>query len=439
MKRTYIKDLKDGECLVKGYIENIRDKKLIFIILRDVTGFVQITVNKDDCPEIYAAAKALTVHSFISVEGKCVFSDFVKNGGKEIYPTKLTVESIAETLPIDDTTTSPELKMDYQWISLRDPKKVLCFRIQTAFERYAVEYFNQNGFIEIHTPKLTTISSEGGSEVFYLKNPEWAHWWDKPVALTQSPQLYKQMSMAAGFDKTFEIGEYFRANQSNTNRHDLEFTCIDVEISHIDGCGDVMDCEEELLKYVISKVSAEFSDEYRAAFGRDVPTVSDAKFPRIPLLEVYNILKSEMNYEVPRELKGDLDPEGERLISKYVQEKFGCDFVFVTDFPIKARAFYTMKKSGNPELGECYDLIYRGNEITSGAQREHRYDRLKERMVEGGVDPEKMTQYLDFFRYGAPTHGGFGLGITRVLAKLFDLPSVKDVTFLFRGPNRLEP
>lgn len=438
MKRTYIKDLKEGECLVKGYVENIRDKKLIFIILRDVTGAVQITVNKDDCPDVYQEAKKLTPHSFVSIQGNCVFSDFVRNGGKEIYPTKLIIESIADVLPIDDKS-SPELKMDYQWIALRDPKRVLCFRIQTAFEKYAIEFFNKNNFIEIHTPKFTTISSEGGSEVFYIKNPEWAYWWDKPVALTQSPQLYKQMSMISGFDKTFEIGEYFRANQSNTNRHDLEFTCIDVEISHIDGVAEVMDCEEELLRYIMERVSVEFAEEYFKAFGKEIPTISTVRFPRIPLLEVYNILKTEMNYEVPRELKGDLDPEGERLISKYVKEKYGCDFVFVIDFPIKARAFYTKKKEVNQELGECYDLIYKGNEITSGAQREHRYEYLKGRIIESGLDPIKLNQYLEFFRYGSPTHGGFGLGITRVLAKLLDFPSVKDVTFLFRGPNRLEP
>ncbi|MCH5155727.1 MAG: aspartate--tRNA(Asn) ligase, partial [Clostridiales bacterium] len=312
-------------------------------------------------------------------------------------------------------------------------KKVFMFRIQTAFERLAVEYFNKNGFIEIHTPKITALSSEGGSEVFELKN-----YFGQKAYLTQSPQLYKQMSMMAGFDRTFEIGEYFRANPSFTSRHDTEFTGIDVEVSFIDSHHDVMDIEEALLAYVINGVKAEFNEEYKKHFGTDIISL-DYKIPRITLAEAYKILKDEMNYEVPRALKGDLDPDGEKLICKYVKEKFGSDFVFIIDFPAKARAFYSMKQDENPELTKTYDLLFKGIEITSGAQREHRYENLKKNIEENGIKPESMTEYLDFFRYGAPTHGGFGLGITRTLVKLFDLPSVKDVTFLFRGPSRLKP
>ena len=150
-------------------------------------------------------------------------------------------------------------------------------------------------------------------------------------------------------------------------------------------------------------------------------------------------MKREKNYEVPRVLKGDLDPEGEKLLCEYVKEAYGSDFVFVIDFPAKARAFYSMKKEEEPELTKTYDLLFKGIEITSGAQREHRYEQLRSNIAENGIDPETMREYLDFFRFGAPTHGGFGLGITRTLVKLFDLPSVKDVTFIFRGPNRLKP
>jgi len=434
MKRTYIKDLKEEPCKIKGYIEIIRDQKQMqFILVRDVTGVVQVTVVKSEQPAIAEIFSRLTRHSFIDIEGNCVLAPQVKVSGKEVYPTKVTVHSVAEDLPIDESS-SVDLKMDYQWITLRNEQKVLCFKIQTAFEKYAIDYFTENNFIEIHTPKITGLSSEGGSEVFELKN-----YFGKKAYLTQSPQLYKQMSMMAGFDKTFEIGEYFRANPSFTTRHDTEFTCIDVEISFIDSFADVMDCEESLLKYVLKRVHNDFADEYKRVLGSEMPSISDNAFPRIPLLEVYDILEKEFKYTVPRHLKGDLDPEGERLISQYAKEKYGSDFVFVTSFPVKARAFYTMKNAENPELGECFDLIYKGNEITSGAQREHRYEQLKERIVENGINLDNMVQYLSFFRYGAPTHGGFGLGITRVLTKLFDLPSVKDVTFLFRGPNRLTP
>ena len=432
MKRTYIKDLTEGQCKIKGMVETIRDKKIMFIVIRDVTGAVQVTIEKDKCPEVYAEAKKLTPHSFVSVEGECVFSTYVRNGGKEIYPTALEIMSIADVLPIQ-ADSGQDLRMDYRWIDLRDEKKLFMFKIQTAFEKYAVEFFNKNNFIEIHTPKITALSSEGGSEVFELKD-----YFGQKACLTQSPQLYKQMSMMAGFDKTFEIGEYFRANPSFPSRHDTEFTGIDVEISYIESHHEVMDVEEALLSYIIKGIKNEFNDEYKKYFGKDLLDM-DVKIPRIPLYEVYRILKEEKNYEVPRALKGDLDPDGEKLICQYVKEKYNSDFVFIVDFPAKARAFYSMKHEDNPELTKTYDLLFRGIEITSGAQREHRYEQLKQNIAEQGIDPESMHEYLEFFRYGAPTHGGFGLGLTRTLVRLFELPSVKDVTFLFRGPNRLKP
>ena len=431
MERTYIKNLKEGECLVKGYIETIRDKKIMFIVVRDVTGAVQVTIEKDKCPEVYETAKKLTPHSFLSVRGMCAFSEYVRNGGKEIYPSQIEIMSISETLPIA-ADSGPDLRMDYRWIDLRDEKKVLIFKIQSAFEKYVVEFFDKNGFIAIHTPKITTISSEGGSEVFEMK------YFDKKAYLTQSPQLYKQMSMMAGFDKTYEIGELFRSNPSFTNRHATEFTCVDVEISFIDSHHEVMDVEEAMFKYVMKGMREEYNEEYKRLFGKEIEEIN-YDFPRIPLYEAYDILKKEMNYEVPRALKGDLDPDGERLICEYVKKKYGSDFVFIIDFPSKARAFYSMHKEDDPELSKTYDLLYKGLEITSGAQREHRYEQLKQNIIDNGINPEDMRVYLDFFRYGAPTHGGFGLGIARTLAKVFDLPNVKDVIYIFRGPNRLTP
>lgn len=432
MERTYIKNLTAGKCLIKGYVETIRDKKIMFLVIRDVTGAVQVTIEKDKCPEVYAEAQKLTMHSFVAVSGECVFSEYVRNGGKEIYPTSIQIMSIAEVLPIQKDSAI-DLRMDYRWIDLRDETKVFMFRIQTAFEKYAVEFFNANNFIEIHTPKITALSSEGGSEVFELKN-----YFGQSAYLTQSPQLYKQMSMMAGFDRTFEIGEYFRANPSFTSRHDTEFTGIDVEVSFIESHHEVMDIEEALLTYIITNIRNEFNEEYQKVFGREMVKL-DYKIPRITLADAYKILKEEKNYEVPRALKGDLDPDGEKLICEYVKEKYNSDFVFIIDFPAKARAFYSMKQEESKELTKTYDLLFKGIEITSGAQREHRYAELKTNIEENGIDPENMKEYLEFFRYGAPTHGGFGLGLTRTLVKLFDLPSVKDVTFLFRGPSRLKP
>ena len=432
MKRTYIKNLTEGECTIKGYVETIRDKKIMFLMIRDVTGAVQVTIEKDKCPEVYEEAKKLTLNSFVSVTGLCAFSEYVRNGGKEIYPTALEIMSIAEPLPIQ-SDSGQDLRMDYRWIDLRDDRKTFIFRVQTAFEKYAVEYFNENGFIQIHTPKITALSSEGGSEVFEIKN-----YFGEKAYLTQSPQLYKQMSMMAGFDRTFEIGEYYRAENSNTSRHATEFTGIDVEVSFIESHHDVMDIQEGLLKHVINKLNAEFGEEYKKYFDADFAKI-EKDIPRITLADAYKILKDEMNYEIPSALKGDLDPEGERLICEYVKKTYDSEFVFIVDFPAKARAFYSMKKEEDEELTKTYDLLFRGVEITSGAQREHRLENLRQNIIEKGINPDNMKEYLDFFRYGAPTHGGFGMGIARALTKLLNLNSIKEVTFLFRGPSRLTP
>ena len=432
MKRTLIKELKNNEeSKIAGYVESIRNKgNMQFLILRDSTGFIQITVERKNNIKIAGMIDKLTLHSFISVEGESVEAPYVKNGGREFLPTKLEINSIAEVLPIT-SESGQDLRLNYRWIDLRDEKKTFYFKIQTAFERYSVDYFTNNGFINIHTPKITALSSEGGSEVFELKN-----YFGQKAYLTQSPQLYKQMAMMAGFDKVFEIGEYFRANPSFTNRHDTEFHGIDTEISFIESHHEIMDLEESWLKYVMSKVKEEYGEEYIKYFGKEMIDIN-YKFPRITLREVYKILEEEKGYVVPRQLKGDLDPEAERLICEYVKEKYGSEFVFVTDFHTKARAFYSMRYEEDPETTKTYDLLFKGVEITSGAQREHRYSILKEQIRESGINPENMSQYLEFFKYGAPTHGGFGISVTRVLFKLFDLPSVKDVTFLFRGPNRL--
>ena len=434
MKRIYIKELQPGiECEIAGWVERIREQKtMMFVVLRDVTGAIQVTIEKEKLPQVVGEVKKMTRHSFVRFYGSAQKSEFVKMGGIEFLPTEVKIDSIAEELPID-SESGKDLKMDYRWIDLRDEKKILYFKIETAFERYAVEYFTKHGYISIHTPKITALSSEGGSEVFELKD-----YFGQKAYLTQSPQLYKQMSMMAGFDKTYEIGEYFRANPSFTSRHDTEFTGIDVEISFIKSHHDVMDAEEELLKYVLHHVKAEFGEEYLEKCGKVMPEI-ERPIPRITLKETYEILEQEKGYKVPRELSGDLDPQGEKLICEYVKEKFGSDFVFITDFPTEARAFYTMKHEETPEICKSYDLLFKGLEITSGAQREHRYEHLKERISESGIDPDHMKEYLEFFKYGAPAHGGFAIGITRTLTSLFELPSVKEVTFLFRGPSRLTP
>ena len=290
------------------------------------------------------------------------------------------------------------------------------------------EYLYKEDFTEIHTPKLIGAASESGSEVFEVK------YFDRKAYLAQSPQFYKQMAMAAGMSKIFEVAPAFRAENSNTNRHATEFTSFDLEFSYIDSYEDVMDMEENLLIAGLTKVKERFGDKIKEVFGKEV-IIPTKPFPRIKLQDLYNELKEKYGFVIPTEDVGDLNAEAEKLAYKYAMEKYNSEFLFITDYSKTKRAFYHMRKNDIPQ---GYDLIWRGSEITTGAQREHRYDILKAQVQEKGLG-EDVKFYLEFFKYGCPPHGGFAVGVDRLTMLLLGLPSVKETEFLFRGPNRLEP
>jgi aspartyl/asparaginyl-tRNA synthetase len=244
------------------------------------------------------------------------------------------------------------------------------------------------------------------------------------------------MAQPAGFGKVFEIAPAFRADPSFTSRHATEFISIDAEISWVSSHEDVMRMHEELLVAGLTAVKQKHGDEIQALFGVEV-TVPTVPFPRIPLAEAKRIV-AERGYVIPR-ADEDMDPEGERQIAAYAKEELGSEFVFVTDYASSIRPFYHMRHNGDPSLTNSYDLIFNGVEISTGAQREHRIDVLEQQAREKGLDPEELGFYLDFFRYGVPPHGGFGMGLSRVIMLLLHQPSIREVTYLFRGPNRLLP
>jgi aspartyl-tRNA synthetase len=288
----------------------------------------------------------------------------------------------------------------------------------------------ERDYIEIHSPKLMSSPSESNAELFSLE-----YFGDQTAYLAQSPQHYKQMAQSAGFGKIFEIGDVYRADPSFTSRHATEFTSVDAEIRWIDSHEDVASMQEELLAYAIAAVKEKHGAEIEELFEVEV-TVPTVPFPRIPLSDARDIVAAR-GHETQR-TDGDLEPEGERQVSAHVKESFGHDFVFVTDYPFGIRPFYHMKDAGTG-LTKSYDLLYKGVEITTGAQREHRIEVLEEQAREKGLALEGLEHYLDFFRYGVPPHGGFGMGLARVLMLLLGESSIREVTFLFRGPTRLAP
>ena len=428
MERTYIKDITPGKKRVSGFVENFRNKRtMAFIVVKDVTGKLQVTIEKEKHPEMIEDLDRLTVHSVVTFEGEVVKNDYVKMGGIEMLPDTMKVESVAEALPIKDDSDI-DVKMDYRWIDLRRDQNHLMIKLQTVLTAAMREFLVEKNFVEIHTPKLIAAASESGSDVFAVK------YFDTTAYLAQSPQFYKQMAMAAGLERIFETGPVFRAEKSYTNKHATEFTGFDLEFSYIDSFEDVMKMEEELLAYALAKVKEECGEEIKELFGLEV-VVPSLPFPRMKLADVYSELEARYGYKVPDELKGDLTTEAERMTKKLCEDMFGHEFLFVTDYNAKERAFYHMRDERGVPCG--YDLIWRGVEITTGAQREHRYEILKAQAEEKGL-AEDVKFYLEFFKYGCPPHGGFGIGIDRI-TMLFCGLSIKEVQFLFRGPNRLTP
>lgn len=428
MKRTLINEIvPEQEITIKGWLERIRDSKyMYFLVVKDITGKIQVTIEKEKFPEICEVVKTATANSVVTVKGVAHKSEYVKMGGIELIPTEIVVESVADALPIMDNANIDN-RLDYRFIDLRQEKNILMFQVQTCFVNALRDFVNSKKFIEIHTPCLIGAESESGAGVFEVK------YFDTKAFLRQSPQFYKQMAMASGFEGIYECGPIFRAEQSYTNRHATEFTGFDIEFSNIDSFEDVMSFEEDLLIHALSKVKEQYGEKIKEVFGVDV-IVPTKPFPKMALADLYKEFEKYGYNEKPEE-RNDLTTEGEKLCYKIAKEKFGSEFMFVIDFPADKRAFYHMRKNG---VLQGYDLIWKGVEVTTGAQREHRYEVLKEQAKEKGLDKD-VEFYLEFFKYGCPPHGGFGLGIDRLTMLLLDITTIKEVQFLFRGPNRITP
>ena len=429
MKRTLINELNENEeSKISGWAKKIRNTKyMYFIVLEDRSGKIQVSIEKENNEEMTSKLEGILTDSIIEFTGKMVKSEYVKDGGKEFIPTSLNVISASDVSPIEDNANI-DTRLNYRWIDLRSEKNNLMLKVQSKIVEAMREYLYKEDFVEIHTPKLIGAASESGSEVFEVK------YFDGKAYLAQSPQFYKQMALAAGLERVFEVAPAFRAENSNTNRHATEFTSFDLELSYINSYEDVMSLEEDLIIYSLSKVKECYGDKIKELFNEEV-IVPTKPFPRIKLNDLYEELHKRYNYTIPSEDVGDMNAETEKLIYKYAMEEYNSEFIFVTDFSKTKRAFYHMRKDDIPQ---GYDLIWKGTEITTGAQREHRYEVLRKQCEEKGLTKD-VEFYLNFFKYGCPAHGGFAIGIDRFNMLLLNIPSVKEEMFIFRGPNRLTP
>jgi len=427
-KREYTKDVlnkKDNsKVIVAGWVERIKLMgNLAFINLRDMTGILQIVAKG------FNDLGKLTPESVIVASGT-IKKGQKKSGEKELILDNYELINKAETpLPVDlvQNTTQLDKRIDYRFLDTRNPKISAIFKIRSEVFRIVVDFFSKEGFVNINTPKITASGVESGAELFEI------NYFNKKAYLSQSPQIYKQMMVAAGFERVYEIAPVFRAEKSHTTRHLTEFTGIDMEVGFIQDENSIMDIVENLMNYVVKNIKNNCKNELELL---NVKLEIPKKIPRIQMKDVKLILKKEKKNLSEND---DLDAESERLISTIVKKKYDNDFVFVTDYPWTKRPFYHMKPENDKKGTRSFDLIWNGVEVGTGAQREHRYHILKEQAKEKGIDLDRIKGYAEIFKFGCPPHGGVGLGLDRMVQCLLKLENVRESILLPRDTERLTP
>ena len=426
-------ELAGTQVILMGWTHILRDKgKIKFLVLRDEHGTVQVAIPQKKVPaEVFEVAGQLKPETVIAVHGDVVASPQAPNG-VEIVPTKIRLLNTADRLPIDIVEGKVDIDLDtrlnHRVLDLRKPTINAIFRIQHCLVRYAREYLEKNDFVEIHTPKLVAEATEGGANLFEVK------YFERRAYLAQSPQFYKQLMLLAGFGRVFEIAPVFRAEKHNTRRHVNEYTSFDFEMAWISGVEDVMKMEERMLNYSFEKTKKAAAHEF-ALLGIDL------KVPRVPFKRVKYVDALDLLNNAGKKLviNDDLDPECEQLLGQIFPEKYGTDMVFITHYPLELRPAYTMPSLTDEGMTESFDLTYKGMEITTGGQRIHLYDLLIERFKAKGFNPQDFSFYLDPFKYGAPPHGGLGLGVERLTMQILGIDNIREATLLPRDRDRLTP
>lgn len=419
---------------VQGFVDKVRSLADIqFLIIRAGEDKLQITLEKNDQnAALNQIVNDLTLDSTVKVTGQLLANASVKMGGRELIPTAIIVTSkAAMNKPFDYKDRSNalrETRLDYRFLDLRRSDNQLFFKIQTFIEYKMMEYWVTNGYYMLHTPKISKGGAEGGATLFSID------YFGTKAYLSQSPQLYKQMAMASGFEKFCEISQVYRAENSHTSYHQTEIEMIDMEMSWVSDVNEVMDEQERFIKFFLKETIAQFGEVMQKEF-KSIPTDLTIPFPRISFNDAKTLLKEQYHY---LSTPDDMDRHDEELLGKYAKEKYHTDFVFVYNYPAKTRAFYT-KHNDDGYSSASYDLIYKGLEITSGAIRENDYDRLINNIEGSGIDPKTLSFYTEFFKYGCPPHGGLGMGMARFMMLLFNYDNIREATFLYRGPTRLEP
>jgi aspartyl/asparaginyl-tRNA synthetase len=439
-ERTFVCDLPNhiGErVVVQGWFDGLRRARTLrFLRIRDRSGTVQ-AVHRG--PEGTEEIDSLTRESAVRITGTAREPAEARFGAVEVEVEELELLAAAEPPP--EGRTDGHAGTGHRHLDLRRRERFLVFEVQTTLEAAVRQFVLERDFIELHSPKITSGGSESGATVFELP------YFGESACLVQSAQFYMQMAMAAGFDRVFEIGPVFRNEPGVTPRHATEFTIAHFEMSWIESHEDLMTLEEELLRYALSVVADVHGAAIEQHFGVAVE-VPPTPIPRIALADAPELTGVGAEGTVG-ESGVRLLGRAEQALSKYAQEHYGHSFLFLTGYPADSRPFYTMKEDGPRDAGlpvssRSFDLLWRGLELTSGGQREHRHDRLRDQMTDAGLEADVRERYLEpyfleMFRHGCPPHGGFGIGLNRLLMALLAQPSIRETSFVFRGPGVFVP
>ena len=414
--------------LLRGWVHRQRDLGgVCFVLLRDRSGICQVVF---DSAPTDAAGAPVTLESVVEIGG-VVAANNKAPGGYEVKAQRLQVISAAAgELPLavnrDPSQLSLDAMLEHRMVSLRNPKTLAIFRLQAAIVQHFADHLRGEGFTEIKSSKLIGSGTEGGTGLFAVE------YFDRTVYLAQSPQLYKQAMVAAGLEQVFEIGMAYRAEKHDTPRHINEYVSLDVEMAFIDSEHDLMDLEQRLLAGMFAGLARDCAgvlDEWQAV----LPTAAEvAAIPRLTFDEARATVAEATGRRVY-----DINPEGERLLCDRAAAEHGIAAAFVYGYPRRKRPFYTYPSDGNRTMS--FDLLFRGQEITSGGRRISDYDTLVDSMRRFGLDPEAMRDYLSVFRYGCPPHGGFAIGLERLTQTILGLASVKQASLFPRDRKRVRP
>lgn len=420
----------DGqEICIHGAIHKIRDMgEVAFIILRKREGLVQ-TVYEEGLTDI--PLKELAEEMTVEVTGMVLAEERAPHGFELRLRTVKILSRPVETMPVAinkwKMNASLETRLDLRPLTLRNVRERARFRIQEGMVRGFREYLRDQGFTEIHSPKIGARGAEGGANLFRL---EYFH---KHAVLAQSPQFYKQM-MVGVFERVFETAPVFRAEKHNTKRHLNEYTSLDFEMGYIDSFRDIMEMETGFLQYTMQLLERDYGKELQ------ILDVTLPKVDQIPQVR-FDRAKELVAEKYHRKIRNpyDLEPEEEALIGQYFKEELDADFVFVTHYPSKKRPFYAMDDPEDETFTLSFDLLFQGLEVTTGGQRIHDYQMLVDKLADRGMTDEGMEQYMMVFRHGMPPHGGLGIGLERLTMKLLGEDNVREATLFPRDVNRLEP